>query len=405
MSAALLSTGALRGVKVLDLSRWIAGPFATMLMADAGADVIKVEGLSGEDARQTAPGLAGTSAYVHHYNRNKRGLALNLRDRKAQEILHTLAIDWADVIVENFRPGVLEKMGLGYESLREAKPGLIMTSVSGYGETGLESGRPCFNAIAEAFSGAMSLTGEPGSPPTMSGYFAADHGAGLYATIGTLLAWVERQRSGVGQRVELALTDVMFSLLGFALTAHMNGLDFPGRTGNRDNATAPADLFVTADGRPVYVDAGTDALFGRLCSVMGKPEMAEDSRFESNGARLHNLDALHDHIAKWAGSVTWEELRSGLDAVGIPFSAVNTVPEAIGEPQYRARGMVAQVATESGDLIYVPGMVLRLSQTPGRIVRAAPAIGEHTYQILRQICGLSDDRIAELERQGSITSA
>jgi crotonobetainyl-CoA:carnitine CoA-transferase CaiB-like acyl-CoA transferase len=401
----LLPRGSLDGAKVLDLSRWIAGPFATMLMADAGADVIKVEGLSGEDARHTSPALAGTSAYVHHYNRNKRGLALNLRDPECQSILRTLAIDWADVIVENFRPGVLERMGLGYEEVRRVKPSVIMTSISGYGDTGPESERPCFNAIAEAFSGAMSLTGDGAGPPTMSGYFAADHSTGLYATVGTLLAWIERQRSGTGQRVELALTDAMFSVLGFALTARMNDLRFPGRTGNRDNATAPADLFTAADGRPVYIDAGTDALFGRLCSVMGTPALADDPRFKSNEARMGNLDALHAHITAWAAQVPWAELRARLDEAGIPFSAVNTVAEAVEEPQYRARGMVAEVTTTSGERINLPGMVLRLSATPGRIAATAPAVGEHTAEVLRELCGLRDDEIAELARRGLIAVA
>lgn len=398
----LLPRGALDGVKVLDLSRWIAGPFATMLMADAGADVIKVEGLTGEDARHTAPSLAGTSAYVHHYNRNKRALALNLREQRSQEILRTLALEWADVVVENFRPGILDRMGLDYESLRRQKPSLIMTSVSGYGENGPESDRACFNTIAEAFTGAMSMTGDASAPPTMSGYFAADHSTGLYATIGTLLAWVERQRTGVGQRVELALTDSMFSLLGFALTAKMNDLPFPGRTGNRDNATAPADLFVTADGRPVYLDAGTDALFRALCGVMGDPDLAEDPRFTTNEARIANLEILHARIESWAAGVPFAELRTGLDAAGIPFSAVNTVEEAVREPQLRARGMVAEIATEEGERIRVPGMVLNLSATPGRIATAAPPVGRHTAQILHDICGFTPERIEELRAGGLI---
>ncbi|TRW47571.1 CaiB/BaiF CoA transferase family protein [Georgenia yuyongxinii] len=395
----VLPRGALDGMKVLDLSRWIAGPFATMLMADAGADVIKVEGLLGEDARHTAPSLADSSAYVHHYNRNKRALALDLRDPRSQEILRSLATDWADVIVENFRPGILERLGLDYETLRLANPALIMTSVSGYGESGPDSDRPCFNTIAEAFSGAMSLTGDASAPPTMSGYFAADHGTGLYTAIGTLLAWVERQRTGVGQRVELALTDAMFSLLGFALTAKMNDLPFPDRSGNRDSATAPADLFVTADDRPVYLDAGTDTLFRNLCEVMGTPELADDPRFVSNEARIDNLDLLHDRIETWAASVPFEVLRSGLDRAGIPFSAVNTVEEAITDPQLRARGMVAEVTTEDGQRINVPGMVLNLSATPGRIVSAAPPVGRHTVEILHDLCGLTTDEIDELRRR------
>lgn len=390
-----LPRGSFHGVRVLDLSRWIAGPFATMLMADAGADVIKVEGLRGEDARRTPPMLGGTSAYIQHYNRNKRAVAMDLRAPRCQELLRGLVLDWADIVVENFRPGVMERMGLGYEQLSKDKPELIVTSVSGYGDTGSYSERPCFNAIAEGFSGAMSLTGEADAPPMMSGYFAADHGTGLYATIGTLLAWVERQRSGVGQRVELALTDAMFSLLGYAATAHLNGLDFPDRTGNRDNATAPADLFTTADGQPVYIDAGTDGMFATLCGVMGRPDLATDPRFASNEQRLARLPELHDQITAWAENCTWQQLREDLEEAGIPFGPVNTVAQAIEEPQYKARGMVAEVIS-AGEQILVPGMVLNFSKTPGSIRSAAPLVGEHTRQVLIELCGLSGGEVAEL---------
>jgi crotonobetainyl-CoA:carnitine CoA-transferase CaiB-like acyl-CoA transferase len=405
MGTSPLPSGSLAGIKVLDLSRWIAGPFCTMLMADAGAEVIKVEGLTGEDARHSIPKLNGTSAYVHHYNRNKRGLAVDLRSAEGQAIVQSLATGWADVVVENFRPGILEKIGLGYHDLSRRNPRLVMTSVSGFGSTGPESQRPGFNATAEAFSGAMSLTGDTDSPPTMSGFFAADHSTGLYAAFGTMLALTERERTGRGQLVEIALTDAIFSLLGFTLTARLNDLEIPPRTGNRDNATAPADLFRSAEGRPVYIDAGTDALFRQLCNAMQRPEMADDPLFATNEGRLQHWERLHEGISHWTQGTPWVELRRVLDEAAIPFSPVNTIDEAIGEPQFAHQGMVASVPTNDGVQIRVPGMVVKLSESPGSIRTAAPEIGQHSAEILRDICGMTAEQIRALERDRVVLTA
>lgn len=402
MSTDLPARGVLSGLRILDLSRWIAGPFATMLMADAGADVIKVEGLTGEDARHSAPVLYGTSAYVHQYNRNKRGLSVDLRSPEGQAIVKTLATKWADVLVENFRPGILEKIGLGYETLRRENPGLVMTSISGFGSRGPDSNRACFNTIAEAFSGAMSLTGDADSPPTMSGYFAADHSTGLYAAFGTMLALTERTKTGRGQVVDLALTDSIFSVLGFSLTARLNDLDIPPRSGNRDSATAPADLFWTIENRPVYIDAGTDVLFRRLSEVMGDEAMVEDTRFATNESRLQNWKVLYEHIYSWVSQTSWKNLRALLEDAGIPFGAVNTVDEAIREPQFAAQDMIVTLESGDGDQIRVPGMALKLSASPGSIRTAAPDIGQHSAEILLELCGLSRAEIDRLEKNGTI---
>lgn len=398
------NAGALGGVKVLDLSRWIAGPFCTMLMADAGADVIKVEGLNGEDARHSLPKLGGSSAYVHHYNRNKRGLSVDLRSPEGQKIVRSLAVDWADVVVENFRPGVLDAIGLGYDDLRTKNSGLVMTSISGFGKGGPDSDRPGFNTIAEAFAGAMSLTGDSDTPPTMTGFFAADHATGLYAAYGTMLALAERARTGRGQSVELSLTDSMFSLLGFSLTARLNHLEAPPRTGNRDNATAPADLFRTAEGRPIYIDAGTDSLFARLASTMEDPAMADDPRFATNEGRLAHWELLQKKIAAWTERTAWRELSTKLDAAGIPYSAVNTVDQAIDEPQFAAREMIASVDAE-GERIRIPGMAVKLSGSPGTIRSAAPRVGEHSAEILHELCGLSVPEIDALEQLGVVVNS
>lgn len=399
-----IPAGALAGVKVLDLSRWIAGPFCTMLMADAGADVIKVEGLRGEDARHSLPRLAGTSAYVHHYNRNKRGLAVDLRTPEGQAIVRRLAVEWADVMVENFRPGILERAGLDYATLSAENPRLIVTSVSGFGSGGPDRDRPGFNTIAEAFAGAMSLTGDESAPPTMSGFFAADHGTGLYSAFGTMLALAQREKTGRGQLVELALTDSMFSMLGFTLTARLNGLEIPPRTGNRDSATAPADLFWSSERIPVYIDAGTDALFAKLGEAMDDPDLAADERYSTNEGRLEHWKELYDRISAWAGATPCARLKERLEAAAIPYSVVNTIDQAIAEPQFETQRMIADLRTVGGDDIRVPGMVLKLSDSPGSIRTAAPQIGEHSVEILRDVCGMSAEEIGALMADAKVGS-
>lgn len=402
MNSGKTDLGPLSGVRILDLSRWIAGPFATMLMADAGADVIKVEGLQGEDARHSVPTLYGTSAYVHHYNRNKRGLAVDFRCAEGRAILKKLATEWADVVVENFRPGILEAMGLGYEDLSKVNPGLVMVSISGFGRTGPESTRPSFNTIAEAFAGAMSLTGDIQAPPTMSGFFAADHATGLYAAFGTMLALTERAKTGRGQFVELSLANSMLSILGFTLTARLNDLPIPPRTGNRDNATAPADLFWTRDQQPVYIDAGTDRLFETLCGVMQDSTLASDPKFATNKGRLDHWKQLYDRINVWTMQTSWEQLRTHLTAAKIPFSAINTIDQAINEPQFADQKMFAEVMTADGSKIRVPGMALKMSCSPGTIRMAAPFIGQHSVEVLNEQLGMTQEEINALIASGAI---
>jgi crotonobetainyl-CoA:carnitine CoA-transferase CaiB-like acyl-CoA transferase len=391
----------LAGIKVLDLSRWIAGPFCTMLLADMGADVIKVERPGGEDVRGLEPRVGDESAYVLHYNRNKRGVTLNTRHPDGVAILERL-VAWADVLVENYRPGTLAAMGLTAERLDELNPRLIVTSISGFGQSGPLRRQPLFNAVAEAMSGAMSLTGSPATGPTMSGTFVADHTAGLHAAFATMVALYHRDRSGEAQGVDVALFDGIFSVLGYPVTAALNGVAVPPPTGNRDPVTAPANVFRTREGRHVYIDAGNDAMFASLAGAMGAPALTEDPRFRTNPDRLANVEAVEAVVGEWSSGHTLAEVSQALETAGLPFGPVLGVDEAIGNPQLRHREMIVEVSGDAGEATRLPGVVAKLSKTPGRVRSAAPRAGQHTASVLAELCGLSPGQIKALDDQGVI---
>lgn len=389
---------ALNEIKVLDCSRWIAGPLCAMLLGDAGATVIKVEGLHGEDSRHTEPQIAGTSAYFHTYNRNKKSIAVDLRSADGREILNHLATSWADVIVVNFRRDINQKIGLTYEQLREKNKKVVVTAISGYGSEGPLHNDPCFNTIAEAFSGAMSLTGGATEPPTMSGYFAADHLTGLYATIGTLTALSGVRNTGVGTQVDIALTHAMFASLSFNATAALNGLPVSERSGNRDSSTAPADLFLTKDGEFIYLDAGTDALFAKLCQALNIPEVATDQRFESNAGRLSNWEALHSLLDETILYWPTLDLVKALRQHGIPAAKVNSVADAACSSEIVENKMALKLSTaDTGQTVTVPGPVIRYGGVSSlNRANAGSPVGADTREILAGLCGYTDERIDEL---------
>jgi crotonobetainyl-CoA:carnitine CoA-transferase CaiB-like acyl-CoA transferase len=284
--------GALAGLKVLDLSRFIAGPHCAMILGDLGASVVKVERVQGGDeVRALQPQVGGDSLYFQVFNRNKRSLTLNFRDPGAQDLLRRL-IDQADVLIENFRPGTMEKMGLGWPEVHALNPRLVMARISGFGQQGPRSGEPCFDAIAQASSGLMSLTGSPKGPPMVAGTFLVDYSTALYATIGVLSALQHRNASGEGQLVDLSLLGSGISLLLTAIPEQAALGRTMSRVGNRDRYSAPAQTFKTRDGRWVYLLAGNDAHFPRLCKIMQRADLLADQRFATIPARMANVDAI-----------------------------------------------------------------------------------------------------------------
>jgi crotonobetainyl-CoA:carnitine CoA-transferase CaiB-like acyl-CoA transferase len=392
--------GPLDGIRVLDLSRFIAGPFCAQMLGDMGADVIKVERPAGEDARHHAPFYKGESVYTMVYNRNKRGVTLSTRHPEARRMLERL-IKASDVLVENFRPGTLEAMGFGYERLRELNPRLVVTSISGFGQTGPLAERALFDAIAQAMSGLMSMTGAAGEP-TLTGTYVADYVAGLHGVIGTLLALQHRERSGQGQVVDVGSLDALFSCLGTAPSAQKMLGEIPQRTaGSRDLLTGPANVFAAADGH-LYLHAGTNPLFPRLCAAMGRAELAADERFKDVPSRMANIDAIEAEVAAWVAARTVEEAGAALTDAGIPWGKVATIPEVVESPQIAAREMLVEVEHPTLGPLTLPGIPVKLSDSPGTVRKAPPLVGEDTDEVYRELLGLTDEQLAKLREDGAI---
>ena len=305
-------------VRVVDLSRFIAGPFCAQILGDMGAEVVKVERPGGEDARHHEPFLEGESLYVMAFSRNKRAMTLDTRHPEALAVLERLIRD-SDVLVENYRPGTLAAMGLTPERLRELNPGLIVTSISGFGQDGPLAHRALFDAIAQAMSGLMSLTGD-GEQPTMAGTYVADYVAGLYGALGTMMALRHRDRTGEGQVVDVASLDGLFACLATYVMATANLGEQPARTGNRDALNAPANVFKASDGY-VYLHGGTNPLFPHLCRAMGAEELAQDERFRGVRERMANHASIERIVAEWVASGTVEEGGRAADGRGRPVGA------------------------------------------------------------------------------------
>lgn len=372
----------LRGIKVLDLSRFIAGPFCAMQLADLGADVVKVEKKGeGEETRQNQPKLNGESLYFMNFNRNKRGIQLDFRDPKDQETLRNLAAR-ADVLVENFRPGTMEKMGCSWETLRALNPRLIMVRISGFGQTGPLSKRPCFDAIAQAMSGLMSITGQPDGPPTMAGTFMVDYVTALYGAIGVLTALHVRAETGRGQLVEATLLESAISLLMSAIPAQAQLGETMTRTGNCDRYTAPVNCYPTGDGEWVYLSAGTDNLFPRLAEVMRRPELLADPRFNSVPARMAHIPELNAIVEEWTGGKNAAEVVLLTEQAGIPCAKVASVADVVANPQLLARGQIAEVDHPVAGRYSTHGVSVTLSDTPGGIRCSSPTPGQHDDEVL-----------------------
>lgn len=391
--------GPLHGVRVLDLSRFIAGPFCAQMLGDMGAEVIKIERSGGEDARHHAPFFKGHSVYTMIFNRNKRGVTLNTRHAEARSLLERLILA-SDVLVENFRPGTLEQMGFGYECLQELNPRLVVTSISGFGQTGPLAGRALFDAVAQAMSGLMSLTGEEGEP-MLTGTYIADYVAGLHGVIGTLLALRHRDATGKGQVVDVASLDAMFTCLGTPPSADVMLGETPRPQGSRDLLTGPANVFHARDGH-MYVHAGTDPLFPRMCALMGKPELVADERFRDVPSRMANIEAIEAEVAAWIAERTVAEVAEALTDAAIPWGEVATIHDVVRSEQIAARDMLVEVTHPTLGTLTLPGIPIKLSETPGAITKAPPLVGEDTDAVYRELLDLDDAELERLRSEGAI---
>lgn len=392
--------GPLEGVKVVDLSRFIAGPVCAQTLGDLGAEVLKVERPEGEDARHHEPFYEGESLYTMLYNRNKYGITLDTRHPRALGILERL-IAWADVVVENYRPGTLDKIGIGYDRMREIKSDIILVSISGFGQTGPDSRQALFDAIAQATSGLMSVTGEPDGPPMLTGTYVADYLTGEKAAVGALAAVLHKLRTGEGQLVDVASLDSTFSILGTRLIAYlMLGLDMP-RNGSRDLLTAPGNVYQTLDG-PMYIQAGTDGLFKRLCQAMEREDLLDVTEFADVPTRMANADLADEQVAAWAATRTSAEIGAALSAVGVPNARVRSIPEVVTSPQLKARDMIVEVEHPRLGTLKLPGTPIKMEKSPPSIRKAPPLVGEDNDEIYGRVLGLNEAEIRSLRDDGAI---
>jgi crotonobetainyl-CoA:carnitine CoA-transferase CaiB-like acyl-CoA transferase len=366
-----------------------------------GADVIKVERPGGEDSRHLGPIVNGMSLYTMNYNRNKRAVTLNTRSEQGRDLLARL-VSWADVVIENYRPGTMEQMGFGYPQLEAMKPGIILTSVSGFGQTGPYRDRPLFDFLSQAMSGLMSLNGSADDPPMLTGVFISDCVAALYAAFGTMVALFEKQRSGQGQVVDVALLDSIFSCMGTAVPAYLLAGMMPERFANRDPWAAPATVFAARDGGSLLVAAGTDPLFARLSQVLGMPGLPTDPRFSSIDERVANRIELEAMVADWVGRQDVQAAYDALAGAGIPCGIVADIPTAVRSPQLRARQMLVEMQHPTAGRTVQPGVTVKLNRTPGAIRMAPALVGEHNRDVYCGLLGLSEDDLGELEAARAI---
>ena len=396
------SRGPLAGLIILDLTRVLSGPYCTMLAADMGARVIKIEHPQrGDDTRAWGPPfLHGESAYYLSINRNKESVALDFTTADGREALDAL-IATADVIVENFRPGTLDERGLGYEALAAKHPRLIYVSISGFGHTGPRRAEAGYDAMIQAEGGLMSITGTPDGSPVRLGVAVADIAAGMFAFQGLLLALIARGTTGMGQHVDIALLDTVTSLLTYQAGRYFATGESPERLGNRHAAIVPYNTFETAAGVLVLA-VGNDDQFQRFCRVAALPDVAADARFVTNAGRVQHHDALQPVIATALSTKTADDWVDLLRQAGVPCGAVRSVGEALTDPQTLARQMVEHVDHPTIGPLPVLGVPVKLSTTPGSVRSAPPRLGEHTRQVLQQDLGYDDARIDAIAKTGAI---
>lgn len=396
------ATGPLAGLKVIELSHIMAGPMCGMMLADMGADVIKVEKVpDGDDSRRMVPPkVDDESAAFMMLNRNKRGTAINLKTEAGKNLLRKL-LSTADVLIENYRPGTMERLGLGYESLREQNPGLIYCQVTGFGTTGPYAARAGFDLIAQGISSLMSLTGEgPGRPPVKAGFPVTDGTAGILAAMGILAAYIQRLKTGRGQRVDTSLLEA-----GIMHTAWPSAIYFAtgvsqGPLGSGHPLSAPYQAFETADGW-INIGAANQANWLRMVEVIGMPELNDDARFCSNAVRMQNLPALVELLTVRFKTRTADEWLSAFEQAGVPAGPVLSVGEMLNDPHVLARDMVVEVEHQRVGKIRALGAPVKFSDTPANIRRAAPVLGEHTREIMREL-GFADTDVEQHAARGDV---
>lgn len=398
-------SGPLTGIRVLELGSFIAGPFAGQLLGDYGAEVIKIEPPKvGDPMRKWGHcDPNGHSYWWPAIARNKHSVAINLRSDEGREIVRRLALQ-SDVVLENFTPGRLSEWQLGYSDLAKENPGLIMTHVSGFGQTGPRATDPGFGSIGEAMGGIRHTTGWPDRQSTRAGISLGDAIASLFAVIGTMAALNERQSSGKGQEVDVAIYEAVFALMESTIADFELGGHIRGRTGSILPGVAPSNVYPTADGANVLIAGNADAIFRRICEAMQQPELADDPRYVDHEHRGTNQEELDDLIGAWTATFLVDDLEALLDTHAIPYGRIFTAPDMLSDPQFAARELIKRYEDEVlGQEVPMAAPVPMFSRTPAVIASTGPELGQHTEQVLQEVAGYSGEQIANMRERKVIS--
>lgn len=388
----------LKGLRVLDFSRILAGPFCAANLADLGAEVIKIEKPgSGDDSRFFGPFVKDQSGYYILLNRGKKGMTLDLKNPEAKEIIYNL-VKQSDILVENFKPGIMKKLGFSYETLKAINPGLIYCSISGFGQDSPYASRAAYDLVAQGMSGMMSITGFPNSPPTRMGSSLGDVSAGLYGVLGILAALYHREKTGQGQYVDIAMMDSVFAFLETNVVRYTIGGVMPTRVGSRHPLSAPFDIYQCKDGL-VIIAIANNPLFVKLCEMIGQPGLMDDPRFETDAKRSDNDVALKAIIEAYLKDYTVDQAVEEMLKRSIPCGPIQTVKEACEDPNILAREMLVEVEQPGVGRVSFTGSPIKLSETPTNPRQPAPILGQDTKAILHNMLGYSDAQIAQWEAE------
>jgi hypothetical protein len=392
----------LSGLRVIELGQLIAGPFASKMLGEFGADVIKVEPPeTGDPLRAWRMLHDGTSVWWAAHARNKRSITLNLREPEGQGVIRQLAKD-ADIVIENFRPGALEKWGIGFKDLHAINPKLIMLRVSGYGQTGPYKDRPGFGVIGEAMGGLRYLTGEPGRPPVRTGVSIGDTLSGLHGVIGILMALRHReQQGGVGQEVDVALYESVFNMLESVLPEYSKFGAIRQPSGASMPGIAPTNAYLCKDGKYALIAGNGDSIYKRLMEMIGRADLANDPKLARNTGRATHSDLIDAAISAYTAQYSLDDVLTAMNAAGVPAGKSYDAADIANDPHYQAREMILDATLADGSVVQVPGIVPKLSKTPGQITRAAPLLGQHTAEVLESL-GIRASQQADWKARGVI---
>jgi CoA:oxalate CoA-transferase len=393
--------GPLDGIKVLDLTRVLAGPYATMILGDLGAEVIKIEQPGvGDESRNFGPFKNGFSLYFMSVNRGKRSMTLDLKTARGKTIFKQL-VKQSDILVENFRPGTMEKFGLDYGTLAAEHPSLIYAACSGFGQTGPFAQQGAYDMIIQGMGGIISITGEPDGPPVRVGTSISDITAALFTTIGILSALHHRNSTGKGQLVDVAMLDSLVAVLENAIVRYFATDEIPQPLGSRHPAITPFEAFESADGH-IIIAIGNDVLWAKFCEHVDQKNLIFGPRFCSNAERTANHSELFPILSNIMRQRTTDEWINALEEIGVPCGPINTIDKVVNHPQVQAREMITQVMHKVTGAVGVPGVPIKLSDTPGNVDAPAPSLGEHTTEILTDVLKMSSHEIEQLRTEGII---